>query len=825
MKALAPLDDVRETEKLAFLVVDHDVDDLRVEDLLELVADEVVDRLRVELARDRRLDAVDQGQLGVPLPRLVHQPRVLQRDAEAAGKGYQEPLVVLAEGMGAVDVLERDHSGRAPAHDEGDEERRFGLLPGQRLRVAVALGKPGPALLDQQRLPRLHHVLAEADQLDRLVGEADAALDRVGEVDEAGRVVVDPDVDDLGVEHLLEPVADEVVDRLRIELTGDRRLHAVDQRQLGVPLPRLVHQPRVLERHAQTAGKRLEQLLVRLTEGVLPADVLERDHARRGPRDDERNEEHGLRVLTPLDGLAAVRLGDLGDVLGDEQRAPCVQHMLRETAWRPRLFVEPLAPFDQVPVVQEPGRRLQHRDPEDLRVEDPLDPVADGVVDRLRVELARDRVLHAVDQRQLGVPLPRLVHQPRVLERHAQAAGQRLEQLLVRLAEGVLAVDVLQSDHACGGAAGHERNEQDRLRALAGRDAASVSLGLGVHVLHEQQRLARLQHVLRETAQRGRLRLQPLTALEDVRVMQKPGRPFERPDRDHLRVEDLLDLVADGVVDRLRVELAGDRVLHAVDQRQLGVPLPRLVHQSRVLERHAQAAAERRQQADVVLGEGIRPVEVLQRDPAADVFGGAQRNEQHRMRRLSLSDRLLRTALGEPGIRVIDEDRGLRREELPCRERALEGGRLVRKANATLERVHITREPGREVENGYVDDLGVEDLLDLVADYVVDRLQLELAGERLLDAVDQRQLGVPLPRLVHQPRVLERNAEAAGERLQELLVGVRESMLPVDVLERDHARCLAAGDEWHVEHRLRHLALQDRVAVSLGDFLEVLVDA
>ena len=51
-----------------------------------------------------------------------------------------------------------------------------------------------------------------------------------------------------------------------------------------------------------------------------------------------------------------------------------------------------------------------------------------------------------------------------------------------------------------------------------------------------------------------------------------------------------------------------------------------------------------------------------------------------------------------------------------------------------------------------------------VADQVVDRLRVELAGDRLLDAVDQRQLGVPLPRLVDQPRVLERDAEAAGER-------------------------------------------------------------
>ena len=63
-----------------------------------------------------------------------------------------------------------------------------------------------------------------------------------------------------------------------------------------------------------------------------------------------------------------------------------------------------------------------------------------------------------------------------------------------------------------------------------------------------------------------------------------------------------------------------------------------------------------------------------------------------------------------------------------------------------------------------IDDLRVEDLLDLVADDVVDRLELELARERLLDAVDQRQLGVPLPRLVHQAGVLERDAQAARER-------------------------------------------------------------
>ena len=44
---------------------------------------------------------------------------------------------------------------------------------------------------------------------------------------------------------------------------------------------------------------------------------------------------------------------------------------------------------------------------------------------------------------------------------------------------------------------------------------------------------------------------------------------------------------------------------------------------------------------------------------------------------------------------------------------------------------------------------------------------LEVLGEPALDVVDQRELGVALARLLEQPRVLERDAEAAGERGEE----------------------------------------------------------
>ena len=108
-----------------------------------------------------------------------------------------------------------------------------------------------------------------------------------------------------------------------------------------------------------------------------------------------------------------------------------------------------------------------------------------------------------------------------------------------------------------------------------------------------------------------------------------------------------------------------------------------------------------------------------------------------------------------------------------------------------------------------VDDLGVEDLVDLVADELVHRPACRAGRQALLDAVDDRQLGGPLVglgqqalRLVEQAGVLERDAQARGERREQPLVGLAERVSWSRALESDHADRLVAGHDRHAEPRL-----------------------
>ena len=287
----ASFDRVGEADLPARAIDYADVDDLCVEDLLDPIADQVVHRLHLEVLREAALHVVDEGELGVPLPGLLEQPGVLERDAQAAGDRGEETHVAVAERVVPVDVLEGDRPRRLAADDQGHEESGLRRLPLEDERIAVSTCQLGPGLLKQQRLPRLDHVLAESDHLDRLIREADALLDPVREMDQTVTRVEDPDVDDLCVEDLLEPITDQVVHRLHLEVLGQSALNVVDQCELGVPLTSLLEQPRVLEGDAQAAGERRQQTHVRVAEGVLAIDVLERDDAGCAFADDERHED------------------------------------------------------------------------------------------------------------------------------------------------------------------------------------------------------------------------------------------------------------------------------------------------------------------------------------------------------------------------------------------------------------------------------------------------------------------------------------------------------------------------------------------------------
>ncbi len=75
----------------------------------------------------------------------------------------------------------------------------------------------------------------------------------------------------------------------------------------------------------------------------------------------------------------------------------------------------------------------------------------------------------------------------------------------------------------------------------------------------------------------------------------------------------------------------------------------------------------------------------------------------------------------------------------------------------------------------------VKDLADLVADRIVDTLDIEFGGERFLHAVDDGQFGRALLalleqtlRLVEQARVLQRNAHRVGKGVQQAHVRLAE---------------------------------------------------
>ena len=226
LRLLQPVFDVvGELDHVGALIVQGHVDDVGLERLTQLVAEALDQDVEPQLLGDRLADVVHDRQLGRVLTRLLEQPGVLERDAQAARERREQPDVALAEGMLAVEVLERDDAGGPAADDERHED------PGQRRLALEHERLPGlgrslrEVLVHHDGGPGVQRLLPEAARSDRLVREPHATLDDVREVDHPRVPIEDPDVDDLRVEDLLEAVADQVVHRLRLEVLGQATLH------------------------------------------------------------------------------------------------------------------------------------------------------------------------------------------------------------------------------------------------------------------------------------------------------------------------------------------------------------------------------------------------------------------------------------------------------------------------------------------------------------------------------------------------------------------------------------------------------------------------
>ena len=76
---------------------------------------------------------------------------------------------------------------------------------------------------------------------------------------------------------------------------------------------------------------------------------------------------------------------------------------------------------------------------------------------------------------------------------------------------------------------------------------------------------------------------------------------------------------------------------------------------------------------------------------------------------------------------------------------------------------------------------------------------VELARERLLDAVDQRELGVPLPRLLDRARPRERGADVLADEREQIPVLLRVANLLRVRLHHEHADRRSLGFERHAE--------------------------
>ncbi len=202
-----------------------------VEDRRDPVTDELDDRAELELFGEGLADLVDERQLRVALAGLLDGPDAGQRRADVLADEGEQVSVCIGVCLAGSVGLAHDDADRSTVGDQrrpdpfpiSDNADLFELAGGDQLPVRLAVEDQGPSGPEHVR----RHAAAESDP-DGIPGVRirHERVDRVhvvGEVDRLAIVVVERDVEVLGVHEPRDRLVDDAIE-LRQILGGARRL-------------------------------------------------------------------------------------------------------------------------------------------------------------------------------------------------------------------------------------------------------------------------------------------------------------------------------------------------------------------------------------------------------------------------------------------------------------------------------------------------------------------------------------------------------------------------------------------------------------------------
>ncbi|MBV6504455.1 MAG: hypothetical protein AKCLJLPJ_02607 [Fimbriimonadales bacterium] len=222
--------------------------------------------------------------------------------------------------------------------------------------------------------------------------------------------------------------------------------------------------------------------------------------------------------------------------------------------------------------------------------------------------------MHAVDDRQFCHAFLFGIEETRVLEGDAHRVGDRRQQTNIRLSERVFHIQILQADDARHLVADDHRHKEQRLRFLAFENwfLSEFNRELAI-LLIDQPWLAGFDHPLAELVNRHRsVEMDPLTALDEIFVINFAASRVIQRDQRRLCVENLGHLIADEVNDGLELQFGCQPLLNAVDDRQFGVALLRLfeqtlslVKETGILQRDTHRVGKGLQQTNIRVAESI----------------------------------------------------------------------------------------------------------------------------------------------------------------------------------------------------------------------------